>query len=245
MWSLGTALLAAVLSHGGTWPPVTGFHPSHVCHAKVLVRHKQAGSWELLQPLAAKIRATRLWARWESWVSCGTRVGNPASSIGGAKAQNSPLCRACHPSAHRQPGAVGGDSRWLTAGFCSLHGETTCSTGARVCLRCSKSPPLWGLALGSDEQPLLCSGEFSFAGASELLCNEPPWAGHPSNICERRSVPHQPPNTCTGLRQDKGLYLTHLSSGQMSKKSLLSFLWLNHQYTKTPSFSQECWKSCR
>lgn len=72
----------------------------------------------------------------------------------------------------------------------------------------------------------------------------PPWAGDTPNICEGRGATHQPSNTCTALRQDKCLYLTHLSSGQMSEKSLLSFFLLNRQYTKTPSFSQECWKSC-
>lgn len=160
------------------------------------------------------------------------------------KSAELPSLPRCHPSAHRQFGAVEGNSQWLTADFCSLHDETSCSAGTRVCLRCLKSPSLWGLALGPGEQPLLYSGGFSFAGASKLLCDEPALGRRHFKHLRGKGCHSPATKACTALRQDKGLDLTHLSSGQMSKKSLLSCFGLNHQYTKTPSFSQECWKSC-
>lgn len=171
-------------------------------------------------------------------------VRNPPSSIGGAQPpqqkHRTPLSPL--PAAPLRFAAVGGNSRWPTADFCSLHDETMCSPGARVCLRCLKSPPLGGLALMSSRCSMQVNSALQELPSSSAM--NPPWAGGTSNICEGRGATHQPPNACTALRQDEGLYLTHLSSGQMSKKSLLSFFWLNHQYTKTPSFSPECWKSC-
>lgn len=68
----------------------------------------------------------------------------------------------------------------------------------------------------------------------------PPWG---SNFCKGRGATHQPPDACTALQQDKGLYLAQLSLGQMSKKSLLSFLWLNHYYTKKLNFHRRAGKS--
>lgn len=113
---------------------------------------------------------------------------------------------------------------------------TTCITRARVYFGCLNAP-LSGVWLWvPDEQLAPCAGEFSFAETSELLCNESPSGKRHLIFCKRRGTAHQPPNACSALRQDKGLSLTHLSLGQMSKKSPLSFFWLNHQFTKKPAF---------
>jgi len=40
-------LLAGLISHRHTFATVTGFHPNHVFHTKVLVRLQAEGSWEL------------------------------------------------------------------------------------------------------------------------------------------------------------------------------------------------------
>lgn len=45
--ALATPLLAALISHRGTFATVTGFHPNHVFHTKVLVRLQAEASWEL------------------------------------------------------------------------------------------------------------------------------------------------------------------------------------------------------
>lgn len=158
-----------------------------------------------------------------------------------AKAQNSPLCLACHPS------ASGLMELWevIPSGWLLIF-------AVYMMKHCAPLGPgsvwgVWKVLLSGVQLWALLSSLCSIQGIQ--FCRSfwemnPPWAGGTSNISEGRGATHQPPNACTALRQDKGLYLTHLSSGQMSKKSLLSFLWLNHQYTKTPSFSQECWKSC-
>lgn len=88
-----------------------------------------------------------------------------------AKAQNSPLCLACHPSARRlmeQWDVI--PSGWLLV-FAVYMMKRCAPLGPGSAWGVWKVPLSGGSALGSDEQPLLNSGEFSFAGAS---CNEPP-----------------------------------------------------------------------
>lgn len=41
-----TPLPAGLISHRGTFATVTGFHPNHVFHTKVLVRLQAEASWE-------------------------------------------------------------------------------------------------------------------------------------------------------------------------------------------------------
>lgn len=95
----------------------------------------------------------------------------------------------------------------------------------RVCCRCLNGSPRWGLAVGfgfGSPMSSWCPVQVNSALQELLSCSAVnlPQARDTWALCKGRGATHQAPNTCTALRQDRGLCLTHLSLGQMSIENI-------------------------